>query len=128
MCDCEMPSCCVEGTPRARKRHRCCECRGWIEAGERYELITGVWDGRGQSFKTCLQCSKLRNEVSKETGCCVSLGQLDEEFYDGDIVTRQAQGRARSLFDRFTTIRIQRGAAICQLFKEEENDLEYLST
>lgn len=29
----------------ARKRHTCTECRGYIEPGDRYEFVSGLWDG-----------------------------------------------------------------------------------
>ena len=40
-------------TPRARKPHRCGECGGPIEPGEKYEYVFGVWDGWIGVFKTC---------------------------------------------------------------------------
>lgn len=57
--DCDMPVCCVERHPVARIRHRCCECGGVIEPGTRYHYFSGVWDDRGQSFKTCPACRAL---------------------------------------------------------------------
>ncbi len=44
----------------ARVQHRCCECPASIEPGEAYEYYSGVWDGVGQSFKTCLPCAEER--------------------------------------------------------------------
>jgi len=62
------PECCSTVTPVARKRHRCCECRGEIRPGEKYERISGVWDGEPMRFKTCLDCVLLRTELSDKEG------------------------------------------------------------
>ena len=49
----------------ARKDHKCCECRGVIHKGEHYFYHHGVWDYQGQSFKICLDCEHLRQEIDK---------------------------------------------------------------
>lgn len=45
---------------RARKEHRCSECHQTIGRGEKYESATGMWDGRINTFKTCLTCVEIR--------------------------------------------------------------------
>lgn len=64
MCNCDIdgdgPSVFNQQQRRARKTHQCCECRGVIPAGALYEYTSGVWDGCGASFKTCLGCVVLR--------------------------------------------------------------------
>lgn len=55
----ETPKCFTKSQPKARKRHRCCECRGWIEPGEKYHVFSGVWDSPG-TYKTCADCQALR--------------------------------------------------------------------
>lgn len=60
MSDYTHPDCMREVTRRARKAHACCECRRTIKAGDRYEYISGVWDGTPDSYKTCLRCVDLR--------------------------------------------------------------------
>jgi len=62
---CDLPSCYTSSTPLARKRHKCCECRGWIEPGEKYHRFSGIWDGEAGTFKTCDDCQTLRREVEK---------------------------------------------------------------
>lgn len=37
----EPPTVCEALMPRARKLHRCCECRGIIQIGETYHLFKG---------------------------------------------------------------------------------------
>jgi len=48
---------------KARKEHKCCECEKVIEKGERYEIIAGKWDGDVSTFKTCLDCAAIRDEL-----------------------------------------------------------------
>lgn len=45
---------------KARKEHRCCECRHVILAGAIYEYASGIWDGSPNSYKTCDRCVRLR--------------------------------------------------------------------
>jgi hypothetical protein len=50
---------------RARKPQKCCECGERINPGDRYEIVSGKWDGEWASFKTCLPCKEIR-----EAFCC----------------------------------------------------------
>jgi len=45
---------------KARKEHRCTECRRIIEHGEHYEYVTGKWDGEFSEHKTCPDCLSIR--------------------------------------------------------------------
>lgn len=75
----EMPECCDWSKPKARLRHRCCECNGVIEPGERYYRFSGVWDGEPQAFKTCSDCEKIRDEQQRRMdGDCIAFGYLME--------------------------------------------------
>ena len=116
MCDCEMPSVFNQTKPRARKRHRCCECYGWIEVGERYEYSWGIWDGDASTYKTCLGCAQLRDELGKLSDCCVTFTCLHDELLESEDDD--------PLMARFEAIRIQRGAAISQVYKAEENEID----
>jgi|SRR6478735_681589 len=60
------PDCSDTIIRRARKEHRCCECRKPIMKGQRYELISGVWEGRPDSYKTCLPCVEIRDHFACE--------------------------------------------------------------
>lgn len=62
---CEFPATYMMRVRRARKEHRCCECRGKIPKGESYNYHSGVWDGQGRSFKVCADCDLLRDELNK---------------------------------------------------------------
>lgn len=66
MCDCEPPSASVSMLRKARTEHTCCECGATIYVAEIYEYISGVWDGRGSSFHTCMVCAELRKEIERE--------------------------------------------------------------
>lgn len=46
---------------QARKSHKCSECKKVINRGDTYELFKGVWDGKIETYKTCLDCVSLRD-------------------------------------------------------------------
>lgn len=96
----ENPSAYKQSTPKAIKVHRCCECRGEIQPGEVYHLLTGVWDGRGMSFKTCSDCEQLRKQLKEDSDLhwdeMPALGQLGSEVEYWHA-------------DQFDRIRIKRG-------------------
>ena len=48
---------------RARKSHVCGECRREIKRGERYEVLVGVWEGDLRTQKTCLLCTRVRDDL-----------------------------------------------------------------
>jgi hypothetical protein len=81
----EGPSCSNTQTRKARKPHRCCECRETINAGDRYEYMSGVWDGRPHAFKTCLLCVEIRNHFACRDGWEFGAvwEQLQESFFPG---------------------------------------------
>lgn len=58
------PECFSRKRPRARKEHRCTECRETIEPGQQYEHASGIWDGSPDSFKTCLSCVEIRDHFA----------------------------------------------------------------
>ena len=45
---------------KARKTHKCGECCREIQPREMYERAYGVYEGRGQTFKTCTHCMGAR--------------------------------------------------------------------
>lgn len=50
----------------ARKPQVCCECGDPIRPGDRYEFVSGCWDGTWSSFRTCLVCHEIRTRFSCE--------------------------------------------------------------
>jgi hypothetical protein len=49
---------------KARKPHKCCECRRPISAGSHYRKETGKFDGEIFSFETCMVCDELKRCLS----------------------------------------------------------------
>ena len=47
--------------PKARKDHKCCECRRVIPKGTQYERSSGKYDGDIYSEATCLDCADIRS-------------------------------------------------------------------
>jgi hypothetical protein len=72
------PSCHTQSFPTARKEHRCGECSETIAPGSRYERVTGVWDGRPDTLKTCLSCVEIRDHFACGNG--FTYGQLWEDI------------------------------------------------
>lgn len=46
---------------KARKTHICSECKREINPKERYEIISGVYDGVFEEYKTCMDCVSLKD-------------------------------------------------------------------
>ena len=79
-CDYDPPSFYESSTPKARKQHRCEECGGPIVPGEKYEYVTGLWDGEFSYFKTCERCVDLRTWVRNNVPClCWRHGSADDD-------------------------------------------------
>lgn len=49
---------------KARKRHRCCECRQLIYVGSRYERASGKFEGDIFAYKTCAVCAEIRDRFA----------------------------------------------------------------
>jgi hypothetical protein len=66
-CTCSISIGCYDPDPefykekvvKARKTHRCCECRRDIIKGETYKTISGKWDGMILMYKMCSDCKSL---------------------------------------------------------------------
>jgi hypothetical protein len=111
---CEMPSVYGCDHPKARKEHKCCECRGVIPVGEVYNKHRGIWDGSADTFKVCVDCDLLRNEVDndeRDPECKTAFGYLSESVFEvGD----------RVFVKRFLEIKRKRGAEIRDWMIERE--------
>lgn len=64
-------------TRLARKEHKCCECGTKIVKGMHYDYTSGIWDGEPRSFKQCVECSILFQQI---TSYCYS----DQHFGGGE--------------------------------------------
>ncbi len=62
---CDAPQAYYDTYRKARKIHRCCECRRIIHKGELYHFASGIWAHQPGSFKTCTQCWDVWLEYSK---------------------------------------------------------------
>lgn len=85
MCSCgyDQPSAFWDSRPKAKKRHKCCECRGWIEPGEVYWRVRGVWDGAPQTFAMCADCEGLTVWAGDDADCfCWSFGNVMTDVLD----------------------------------------------
>lgn len=76
---------------KARKEHICCECRETIKPGEKYEHVSGCWDGSWSTYKTCLVCLNIRKDL-----CCGSwlFGELRDAIWEAhgvDYITGKTQ-------------------------------------
>lgn len=73
---------------KAKKEHVCGECKSVIKKGERYEYASGKWDGEIDSYKTCLSCVDVRDEVIRETGYYPYFGMVGcaySEMINGEL-------------------------------------------
>ena len=78
---CEAPQAFSETIRKARKSHKCCECFRQINIGEKYQYVSGIWDGDPDSFKTCLSCYEIRNDfISLPENDTASIGCLRDEI------------------------------------------------
>lgn len=53
---------------KARKEHRCTECRRVIQIGESYLHEGTLWEGKKDTVKTCSHCQVVRQWLSAECG------------------------------------------------------------
>lgn len=70
--DLEMPEFCESFIHKARKVHKCDECRREIKPKEHYKKIIGKWNGDFQVWKQCEGCQDLIQtieEIEKSHGC-----------------------------------------------------------
>jgi hypothetical protein len=78
-CDYDPPEFYSTDVHRARKPHRCEECRGVIAVGESYEYVAGKWEGCFSHFRTCQRCTDFRQWMLNNLPCfCWLIGALFE--------------------------------------------------
>ena len=59
--DAPQPEFFLEKIVKARKKHICGECWQVINIGDKYEHVSGKWDGDMRTCKTCGDCREIRN-------------------------------------------------------------------
>lgn len=80
---------------RARKEHRCDECRGPIFIGDSYEKSVGKFDGVIIRHEECSDCLEIREwaEISMPCFCAYEWGSLIERVEEMvDDVEREVEG------------------------------------
>lgn len=61
-----MSNCHWDTYPKARKDHRCSECRGYIRKGTTYQRQTGISDGYPYTWKVHIDCANLFFAMNKD--------------------------------------------------------------
>lgn len=61
-----MNECHITTKRKARKEHRCSECRGIIRAGESYTIESGIQDGPF-AYKFCTYCHPMFEEANDKS-------------------------------------------------------------
>lgn len=63
-CSCEdydsLPTISREEFPVARKVYKCCECGEDIQPGQKYHMVTGLWEDGWNTYRTCMVCYRIR--------------------------------------------------------------------
>lgn len=106
-CDGDGPSAFWESRPKAKQRHKCCECSGWIEPGETYWRVRGIWDGESRTYKMCADCDALLSWCGDDADCfcwsfqCVHQDVVDYVGESGDTaLIAEADARIRAIRDK----------------------------
>jgi hypothetical protein len=90
-CDYDAPTFYSNVRRKARKVHKCEECRGPILPGEQYECVTGKWD-YVDTFRTCDRCVDLRTWTKNNVPClCWAHGNMHDDCREA---VREAHYRA----------------------------------
>jgi hypothetical protein len=96
----------------ARKPHKCCECYGTIFYKEKYHYFSGVWDSRGDSYKTCKDCYDLREEVSIDC-------RYDERPCFGELLEYVTEGNYKPQLEKFIDNMDRRGKIVEPWLREQ---------
>jgi len=88
-CDCsthdgDRPSICRVEWRKARKPHKCCECGDTITKGQRYEHVSGLWDGYWDRYDTCAICVAIRERYCPNGWIYGELATQIDECLDFD--------------------------------------------
>lgn len=86
MCSCDVattPDFFREQLRRSKRVRRCYECARAIAAGERYNSVSGKWDGSVHTYAICLPCDALRSAyehvnfvLTDDAECSPAFGEL----------------------------------------------------
>ena len=107
-CDLEQPQGYREIRRKARKPHRCGDCKGMIQPGEHYMYISGLWEGEPENFSRCYDCNQIRCDIKNTTGDdnCMPLNGLLNWLLDyGDLDADSPWHRWAGAFNAVATMR-----------------------
>lgn len=76
--DCEIPEFYCHKEPKARKEHRCCECKAPINKGEVHFFVSMKYEGEISTERQHLDCMNACMEVRSYQDECVYYGGLKE--------------------------------------------------
>ena len=113
----ERPEFYSEVKRKARKAHKCYECRRVITTGELYHISTGKWDAKIQRNKVCADCRSIQDSMFCDGYYFGSL--LDDleqhvEYCDGQIAPEVLLALTPAARDRvFKLIELQWADADC---------------
>jgi hypothetical protein len=88
---CDTPSCFWARAETSRVDRICCECGRVIPPGALHENAVGKWSGDFRSFRTCAECSEVREDLryeltgqiyDDEVACALAFGRLTEELQE----------------------------------------------
>lgn len=82
--DYDGPSVFTQKVVKARKLHKCCECKRAIVPGEKYLREQGKWDDTWESFKTCKECYEIRKAFCESYLYGQLYFAIFESLRDGD--------------------------------------------
>ena len=83
---CEPPDVHKVTIVQARRLWHCVECHERILPGEPYEFVRGLWEGVWMTYRTCLTCKRIREdlfcnwvygELSNGLSECLGIGLLE---------------------------------------------------
>ncbi len=69
-------------TVKARKAHKCYECGEQIPIGAEHRCVTGLWDGKWETYRWCAACHEVVGEFSDGARVFGSLWEEMEANWD----------------------------------------------
>jgi hypothetical protein len=99
LCDYDPPEFYRSVVRTARRSHQCDECPGTISSGERYEYVSGRWEGFFSTFKTCARCLDIRMWTKNNVPCvCWAHGNMIDDCKEAiDAAAWRAPEETRGL-------------------------------
>lgn len=79
MSDCEIARFYTAHEPVARKQHDCVECDAKILVGEKYLVVSGMWEGvisRERQHLLCARACELVRDTGMNNDECLAFGEL----------------------------------------------------